>query len=1237
MASRGAVLRGAQSIPGGARPTPAPQGSGAGYNNGRGLNAPSIGAVSPLAAQLANEGGYSRSYGPFLPRPTQAFTEGAFGPFSPILPVPIDAPPDGLERPEARRWQYPVGWNLPTGRPGDEGLKLASFEQLRKLADAYSVARAAIEFRKNQVRGIEWDIIPTADAAKAYQNNPAKMAEFGKRQAKAKKFFNQPDRDYLSYSTWIGAVLEDVFVYDALSLLIRPTRVRGKGVLGGNMDSLMTITGSTIRPLVDLHGGTPRPPGPAFQQFLYGVPRSDYMTMITGADLEEADLNGTQVAQFRGDQLIYAPMVPRSWSPYGFSPVERALIPIQTGIQKQVYQYDFFEEGSVPAAYIIPGDMATTPNQLREIQDALNAIAGDPAYKQKIVVLPPGSKVEPMRPVITADALDQLVMEQVTMAFAVSPMELGISPRASTTTSPGAANQMAKAAQNASQDSGLTPILKFLQDIFNSILVNVCNQTDMQFTFEGLQQEEDVDAVTSTLVQQFTNGMRTLDECRQELNLQPYGLEESSEPLITTPNGPVPLSTAVQGAQNAVAQAQAQTAQTQAQAGQTAAQTENTQANTASTAARSQMAQESHEVSMNTPPDPPPGMPGGAKPAPTSSAGAEGRAEAAQNTASKPTPGHNAAVAANNAAASRKKSEDTDGIITKVGPHGYSHGWVKVDANPVFYHGTTKRFKPGDLIQPASKVPDTDRVTGNYGESSPDHVYMTRDPGQAAVYAGMRDDPQPESTKDDRYGVYQVEPTGQFEKDPQHSGKVEGYYQEPDYRSALPLRVVKRLPYSHEQIRDAATPEPWDEDDPRLGQDISHPLYTGTIATQKRAAAELEALTRHLVKGRHITTWEPRFISQGTLASIAKWMADGVEPSDAVSRATVTSVALPPSEYAWQDGADDAIKAGGAPFQGVEAAELVKVGPKGYVHGWIKVDPGDIEAHDYEGAVGNKSHITRTESGHMPTAAIANLKGAAGEYPGQHRNRAGKDWEDFKKDIAANGIKDPIFITVDRGEEPKISEGSHRRDAAVELGLSKVPVEVKYFGHAEQQGTIVQRAKLQQAMDDWAGLGGRRKTMVKPVDVMAALKGQSDNESASILASELKNNSKPAKEVMYRGIAVKPGSQAARKLLAAAKKGVIDLGPSSFTDDEDIAHDFMGDAYRGSGKIGIQVNVRKMTGIPIKPSASSVELGGYTESEWLSGGRYKVTGMTGPLPAHDGFSDGGYVINAEQSQGLGDM
>jgi hypothetical protein len=128
---------------------------------------------------------------------------------------------------------------------------------------------------------------------------------------------------------------------------------------------------------------------------------------------------------------------------------------------------------------------------------------------------------------------------------------------------------------------------------------------------------------------------------------------------------------------------------------------------------------------------------------------------------------------------------------------------------------------------------------------------------------------------------------------------------------------------------------------------------------------------------------------------------------------------------------------------------------RGHAGKWIGLD-----AHDYEGTTGNSGHITRTERGMIPAVALAHLKGASGEVPGEHRNRSGPEWESFKSDIAENGIRDPVFVTVDHGREPVISEGSHRRDAAAELGMSHVPAEIRYYGHAEQQGTVLDRVQV---------------------------------------------------------------------------------------------------------------------------------------------------------------------------------
>lgn len=121
------------------------------------------------------------------------------------------------------------------------------------------------------------------------------------------------------------------------------------------------------------------------------------------------------------------------------------------------------------------------------------------------------------------------------------------------------------------------------------------------------------------------------------------------------------------------------------------------------------------------------------------------------------------------------------------------------------------------------------------------------------------------------------------------------------------------------------------------------------------------------------------------------------------------------------------------------------------VREWPLARTAALTTKQYEGEVGNREHITQNGQGTLPIDVVRNMPGVKGERPGEHRNRQGQAWDDFLTDIQENGIREPIFITVDHDDVPRISEGNHRRDAAVELGLDEVPVEVRWFGHAEQQ------------------------------------------------------------------------------------------------------------------------------------------------------------------------------------------
>ena len=112
------------------------------------------------------------------------------------------------------------------------------------------------------------------------------------------------------------------------------------------------------------------------------------------------------------------------------------------------------------------------------------------------------------------------------------------------------------------------------------------------------------------------------------------------------------------------------------------------------------------------------------------------------------------------------------------------------------------------------------------------------------------------------------------------------------------------------------------------------------------------------------------------------------------------------------------------------------------------------------GQSGNNGHLTRVETGRIDPKLIAHIPGAAGERRGEHRNRSGADWEHFKKDLAENGIKFPITIFSESGKNPVVYEGNHRIDAALELGMGLVPVDIRYFGKAEDDGLVYEKQDI---------------------------------------------------------------------------------------------------------------------------------------------------------------------------------
>jgi hypothetical protein len=101
-----------------------------------------------------------------------------------------------------------------------------------------------------------------------------------------------------------------------------------------------------------------------------------------------------------------------------------------------------------------------------------------------------------------------------------------------------------------------------------------------------------------------------------------------------------------------------------------------------------------------------------------------------------------------------------------------------LDTGP-FFHGTKAELQPGDLLRPG--------FASNYDESVVmNHIYFTaiaKGAGLAAEIAKGSGRPR----------VYVVEPTGEFENDPNVTDKKFPGNPTRSYRSKLPLKVLGEL------------------------------------------------------------------------------------------------------------------------------------------------------------------------------------------------------------------------------------------------------------------------------------------------------------------------------------------------------------------------------------------------------------------------------------------------------------
>jgi hypothetical protein len=473
-------------------------------------------------AGIANQ---AYNIGVSTPLPRQPFLSGIpFGPSNPLIPSAIN--PVGADgQPEPRRWEYPVAWNIFVTEQ-----RAVPWSVLRVAADQIDLIRRCVEVLKSKIAGLDWDITFSEAASEQV------AAEFGGDHVRAmqkarekyseditrvRTFLQVPDRiNGLSFKDWLSMALEEILVLDALAIYPHPD-------MKGDLHSLEILDGSTIKPLLDDRGMRPAPPFPAYQQILYGFPRGEFTA--TSDDPEQDGI-------FSADELIYTIRNRRTFTPYGYSPVERSLPLADIYIKRQQWLRAEFTDGVMSELMLIP-DMTEnwTPDLLRAYENIINDdLAGQTEQRHRARILPPG-----LTPVNNSGfsekfsaQFDEYLIKGICGHFGVLPTEIGYSDGGAL----GGAGQQFGEAESGSA-IGTTPLIKWLEQQMSDICYKFLGMPrELVFQFDGGRTTETTADAQRRDVE-IKGGQRTLNEARAEMGLPLLEAAEADVPMMFTSSG----------------------------------------------------------------------------------------------------------------------------------------------------------------------------------------------------------------------------------------------------------------------------------------------------------------------------------------------------------------------------------------------------------------------------------------------------------------------------------------------------------------------------------------------------------------------------------------------------------------------------------------------------------------------------------------------------------------------------
>jgi hypothetical protein len=485
-----------------------------------------VGAVSMTEQQMRQAQGANTTYGQSDPLPRNPITPTVpFSPGMPIVPGAINPANENSGRPDPRRYEFQVAQNINV-----TATKLVPFQTLRAAADQIDILRRCIEVLKSKIIGLNWDIVLAEDSAEKIITEiggthvramTVARERYTEEISRLRQFWEQPDKaNGLLFNDWLNIALEEILVLDAWAVWPQST-------VGGDLHGLQILDGSTIKPLIDDRGMRPTPPYPAFQQILYGFPRSEFAAPTEG---EATD------GEFTSDELAYMVRNRRAMSVYGYSPTERALAVADIYLRRQQWLRAEYTDGVTPELLMATdANFGNNPDLLRAYENIFNDdLAGQTQQRKRVRLLPAG-----MTPIQFdgygerfKDTLDDYLVNSICGHFGVLPSEIGFNPKGGLG---GAGFQLGQA--ESSEVIGAIPLATWIGKMISHLsytFLGMPRELEFKFMESGRQ---DLESIARTRDIEIKSGSLTLNEARSRSGLPLIEAPEADMPIISTGTG----------------------------------------------------------------------------------------------------------------------------------------------------------------------------------------------------------------------------------------------------------------------------------------------------------------------------------------------------------------------------------------------------------------------------------------------------------------------------------------------------------------------------------------------------------------------------------------------------------------------------------------------------------------------------------------------------------------------------